>query len=247
MAAAIANGYVEEFRRQSADLAITEAAQRRKFFQQQLDEAKTNLANAEVDLKNTEQKTGVLQIDSQSKALIESAAALRAQIAAKRVQLQGLRTYGTDNNPAVITGSQELAELQGQLAKLGGTNADSDGLIIPQGKVPQAGMEYVRKYRDVKYYETIFDLLARQFEIAKLDEAREGGLIQVADPATPPDRKSTPSRSLIVLLAFVIAAAASTIFVIAQAAVQSASAIQRFKLDLLSQALAVRGTSKRGR
>lgn len=243
MAAAIANGYVEEFRKQSANLAITEAAQRRLFFQQQLEDAKNNLANAEVELKNTEQSTGVLQIDSQAKALIESAAALRAQIAAEHVQLQGLRTYGTDNNPMVITATHELEELQGQLAKLGGSQADLGGLIIPQGKVPQVGMEYLRKYRDVKYYETVFDLLARQFEAAKLDEAREGALIQVVYPATPPDKKSAPRRFLIVVMAFLVAAIVSILYVIAQAALQSANPAKRLKLDLLLRAL---GTSKRG-
>ena len=243
MAAAIANGYVEEFRKQSANLAITEAAQRRLFFQQQLEDAKNNLANAEVELKNTEQSTGVLQIDSQAKALIESAAALRAQIAAEHVQLQGLRTYGTDNNPMVITATHELEELQGQLAKLGGSQADLGGLIIPQGKVPQVGMEYLRKYRDVKYYETIFDLLARQFEAAKLDEAREGAPIQVVYPATPPDKKSAPRRFLIVVMAFLVAALVSILYSIAQAALQSANPVQRMKLDLLLRAL---GTSKRG-
>lgn len=243
MAAAVANGYVEEFRKQSANLAITEAAQRRLFFQQQLEDAKNNLANAEVELKNTEQSTGVLQIDSQAKALIESAAALRAQIAAEHVQLQGLRTYGTDNNPMVITATHELEELQGQLAKLGGSQADLGGLIIPQGKVPQVGMEYLRKYRDVKYYETIFDLLARQFEAAKLDEAREGAPIQVVYPATPPDKKSAPRRFLIVVMAFLVAALVSILYSIAQAALQSANPVQRMKLDLLLRAL---GTSKRG-
>jgi tyrosine-protein kinase Etk/Wzc len=243
IAAAIANGYVEEFRKQSANLAITEAAQRRQFFQQQLEDAKNNLANAEVALKNTEQSTGVLQIDSQAKALIESAAALRAQIAAKQVQLQGLRTYGTEDNPEVITVTHELEALQAQLAKLGGSQADSGGLIIPQGKVPQAGMEYIRKYRDVKYYETIFDLLARQFEVAKLDEAREGALIQVADPAIPPDKKSAPFRSLIVVMAFLGGTILSTLFVIVQAAIHSANPAQRSKLNLLFSALSL---SKRG-
>lgn len=239
IAAAIANGYVEEFRRQSANLAITEAAQRRQFFQQQLEDARDSLANAEIALKNTEQSTGILQIDSQAKVLIESAAALRAQIAAKQVQLQGLRTYGTDNNPAVVTATHELEALQGQLGILGGSQRDAGGVIIPQGKVPQAGMEYIRKYRDVKYYEAIFNLLARQFEAAKLDEAREGALIQVADPAIPPDKKSAPFRSLIVVMATVAGAILSTLFVIVQAAIRSANATQQAQLNLLFNALSL--------
>src|ERR1700691_1037167 len=90
LAAAIANAYVDEFRKLSANLAITEASQRRIFFQQQLLEADQNLTAAEESMKGTEQSTGVLQIDSQTRALIESAAALRAQVVAKEVQLQGM-------------------------------------------------------------------------------------------------------------------------------------------------------------
>ena len=87
-----------------------------------------------------------------------------------------------------------------QLVKLVGHDEHTDtGLIVPKGKVSEAGIEYARAYRDVKYYETIFEILARQFEAAKLDEAREGALIQVVDAAIPPERKSGPKRSLIVI------------------------------------------------
>jgi uncharacterized protein involved in exopolysaccharide biosynthesis len=201
-AADMANAYVEEYRRLSAHLAIGEAGQRRLFFEQQLEQTKDQLANAEEALKETEQKTGMIQLDSQARALIESAAALRAQITAKEVQLQAMRTYATGQNSDVIQAEQELDTLKAQLSKLGGNADDSEaGLIVPKGKVPQAGIEYVRKLRDVKYYETIFAILARQFEMAKLDEAREGALIQVVDPAVVPDYKSFPKRGLITLIA----------------------------------------------
>jgi hypothetical protein len=90
--------------------------------------------------------------------------------------------------------------MRAQLAKLGGGGDSTGGeLIVPKGRVPEAGMEYIRKLRDVKYYETIFDILARQYEVAKLDEAKEGALIQVVDPAIVPDRRSFPKRGLIVI------------------------------------------------
>jgi tyrosine-protein kinase Etk/Wzc len=153
-------------------------------------------------LAQTEQKTGVIQPDSQARALIESAASLRAQITAREVQIQGMQTYATGENSELIQAQQELAGLRAQLAKLGGSE-DSSGneFLIPKGLVPKVGMEYIRGLRDVKYYETIFDILARQFEMAKLDEAKEGALIQVVDPAIPPDRKSFPKRALIVIIA----------------------------------------------
>jgi len=201
-AAAIANGYVDQFKSLSEHLAISEASQRRAFFEQQLLEAKNNLTNAEEALKHTEQSTGVLQIDSQARSLIESAAMLRAQIGEKEVELQGLRAYATDNNPAVVVAEQELAALRSQLARLAGSDESSaQGLIVPKGKVPEAGLEYLRRLRDVKYYETVSELLAKQYEIAKLDEAKQGATIQVVDRAVPPDSRSYPKRTLSVILA----------------------------------------------
>ena len=199
-AATIANGYIEEYRKFSANLAITEASQRRVFFQQQMLEANESLAAAEEALKRTEQSTGVLEVGSQARLLIESAAELRAQVVAKEVQLQGMRAYATEDNPEILMGKQQLAELQAQLAKLTGTekNSGSD-IIVSRGNISEAGMEYVRKLRDVKYYETVSALMAKQFEMAKLDEAREGTAIQVVDAAVPPETHSFPKRSLTVL------------------------------------------------
>ncbi len=199
-AADMANAYVDEYRHLSQHLAIGEAAQRRLFFEQQLEQAKDNLANAEEALKETQQKTGMIQLDSQARALIESAASLRAQIVAKEVQLQAIKSYATDQNAELVQTQKQLDALRAQLAQLGGDTEEGSGLIVPKGKVPQVGLEYIRKYRDVKYYETIFELLARQYELAKLDEAREGALIQVVDPAVVPDRKSFPKRGLITII-----------------------------------------------
>lgn len=198
----IANAYVAQFRKLSESLAIGEASQRRVFFEQQLEQAKDKLANAEEALKETEQNTGLIQLDSQARALIESVASLRAQIAAREMMIQGMQTYATGQNSQLIEAQQELDSLRAQLAKLGGDKESADGLIVPKGLVPQEGLEYVRKLRDVKYYETIFEILARQFELAKLDEAREGDIIQVVDPAVIPDKRSFPKRGLIVVGAF---------------------------------------------
>lgn len=204
-AAELVNGYIDEFRKFSANLALTEAAQRRLFFERQLKEAKENLANSEVALKNTEQTTGVLQIEGQARALIESTAALRAQVIAKQVQIEGMRTFATDQNPELFETQKQLDELQSKLKALNGVgDGTGDDLIIPKGKLSAAAMEYIRKYRDVRYSETVYELLARQYEMAKLDEARQGTEIQIAAPALPPDRKSAPHRALTVLTMFSI-------------------------------------------
>lgn len=198
-AAQMTNGYIEEYKKFSASLAVTEASQRRLFFEQQLEQAKDRLSVAEEAMKSSEQTSGMIQLDSQAKALIETVATLRAQIAAKEVQIRGMSLFATENNPEVLVAKEQLAELQRQLKQLGGSQAGEDSdLIVPRGKLPQAGLDYLRKLRDVKYHELIFELLAKQFEAAKLDEAREGAIIQVVDPAAPPDRKSFPRFSIIV-------------------------------------------------
>jgi len=204
-AADMANGYVEEFKKFSSTLAVTEASQRRLFFEQQLSQAKDNLASAEEDLKRTEQKTGVLQLDSQDRALIESVAQLRAQIAAKEVQIRAMQSFAAGENPDLAMAEQELQGLKAEEAKMGATpSGASDAPLIPKGVMQQSGLEYVRKLRDVKYFETIFDLLARQYEAAKVDEARQGAVVQVVDPALVPDHHSSPKRTLIVLGAVVL-------------------------------------------
>ncbi len=199
-AAQLANGYVDEFRKLSASLAITEAARRRQFFEQQLQQAKDSLSTAEEALTRTQQTTGVLQIDSQAKALIESAAILRAQVEAKQVQIEGLRSFATEDNPRLVLAKQELAALQAQLSQVAGSRQDPGSDInLSKGRVTQSGMEYLRRYRELKYQETVFELLAKEFEVAKLDEAREGSIVQVVDAAVVPDRKASPHRLWIIL------------------------------------------------
>lgn len=205
-AAELANGYVDEFRKLSASLAITEAARRRLFFEQQLQEAKDKLSTAEDALTKTQQTTGVLQIDSQAKALIESAAVLRGQVEAKQVQIEGLRSFATEDNPRLLLAKQELAALQSELSRVAGSKQDAGSDInLSKGRVTQSGMEYLRRYRDVKYQETVFELLAKEFEVAKLDEAREGSIVQVVDAAVVPDRKASPHRLWIISGATVLA------------------------------------------
>jgi uncharacterized protein involved in exopolysaccharide biosynthesis len=242
-AAAIANGYVEEFRKFSANLALTEASQRRAFFQQQLLEANENLAAAEDAMKMTEQATGVLQMDSQTRALIESASALRAQVIAKEVQIQGMQAFATNDNPEVLGAKHQLAALQSQLDKLMGTDQDSStGLLVTKGNVPGAQVQYVRKLRDVKYYETISELIAKQFEAAKLDEARQGTSIQVVDLAVPPEKKSGPVRRVIVLVALMISLVSASMYCLVAAGLQRMNSSQnnRQRLDALRAALGMR-------
>jgi tyrosine-protein kinase Etk/Wzc len=204
-AAVLANGYVDQFRRLSADLAITEASRRRRFYQEEVDDTKNKLAAAEDAMTKTQESTGVLQIDSQARTLIESAAVLRAQVVAKEVEIEGMRSFATDDNPNVILAKQQLAALQAQLQRISASESDTGSdLNLSKGRATKEGMEYIRRYRDLKYQETMFELLSKEYEVAKLDEAQEGSIIQVVDAAVPPDKKASPRRVLIVICATIV-------------------------------------------
>jgi len=199
-AAEIANGYIEILRSLSQHLAITEAAQRRMVFEQQLQKAKDDLADSEDALKKTQLSTGFVQIDAQSRAMIESAATLRAQMVAKQVQIQAMQAYAGQGNPDLQEQEDELAGLRRQFNQMVGSNGSStDDLFLSKGNVPEAALEYARRVRDVKYNEAVFELLARQLEAAKIDEAREGGFLQIVNPALLPERRSFPRRTLLTI------------------------------------------------
>lgn len=196
----VTNGYVEELQKMTQVFAVTEASQRRMFFEKQLKQAKQLLADSEVALKQVQEKTGLIQLDGQAEAIIRSAAEFKAQIAAKEVQLGAMRTFATPDNPNYQKMQTELSGLRAQLSKIEtGMNRGKGDISVSTSSVPEAGLEYVRRVRDVKYSEAIFEMLARQFELAKIDEAKEGSILQVLDYAVVPDKKSSPGRMLIVL------------------------------------------------
>jgi uncharacterized protein involved in exopolysaccharide biosynthesis len=200
-AAAIANAYVDELYKQTNRLALTDSAQRRLFFERQLAAERTALADAEAALKATQQRTGVLQVNAQVEAVIRSIAQMRAEIAGREVSLQSLKGAATDRNPEVVRQESELAALRAQLQKLeasAGTHRAGDP-AIPAAQVPQVGLEYMRALRDLKYHETLFELLSKQYEVARIDEAKDAPIIQVLDPAVPPERKSWPPRALFII------------------------------------------------
>ena len=199
-AATIANAYVEELDRLNSTLAVTEASRKRLFFEKQLKSVRTNLDAAENALKQTQERTGLIQLDKQGGAMIEAVANVRAQIAVKEVELAGMGAFATPQNPDYRQIQQVIVGLRAQLAKLEANSAGSD-IKVPTGKLPETGLEFLRKTREFKYQETLFELLSKQFEIAKIDEAKDAALIQVVDKALVPEKKSNPKRALIVILA----------------------------------------------
>jgi uncharacterized protein involved in exopolysaccharide biosynthesis len=197
-AAELANAYVDELQNLKKTLAVTEASQRRLFFEQQLVQAKDNLAAAEVTARRGLQKGGLAQVDAQGRSMIEVTARLRAQISAKEVQLGAMRTFAAEGNPELQRIQQELDALRREIARVeGGSSVASAG----KGDAARStGLDNLGRLRDVKYFEFLYELLAKQFELAKIDEAKDPAIIQVMDPALEPDRKSRPKRGLIVLL-----------------------------------------------
>lgn len=214
-AAELANGYVDEFKHFVEHLAITEAAQRRTFFETQLAQERNNLTQAEENLRKTEQGSGGIEVDAQTRALVESAANLRAQIAAKEVQLQSIRTYAGPQNVNLLRAQQELAELRAQLAKISNSGSDiDDSLLVSRKDVPQSQIANLRATRDLKYHETMYQLLSNQYQAARLDEVSEGSPVQVIDPAQVPEIRSGPGRKLKLVYGFLLGLLAGLMVVI---------------------------------
>lgn len=202
-AADLANAFVEEMIGISKGLALTEAAQRRLFFEEQLNDVRVALAKAEEGIRGFQEKTGVLKIDDQARAVIQGIGTLRAQIAAKEVQYKVAQTYATPQNPDLQRIEEELRGLKIELTKLEQKGGNGHDPLMPTGRMPSVGMEYIRRFRDVKYNETLYQLLAKQYEMAKLDEARDAKVIQIIDKAVQPERKVKPKRAIIVIMSTV--------------------------------------------
>ena len=196
-ASEMANAYVDELYEMNSHLAISEAAQRRVFFDQELADERGALAVAEEELKRTAEKTGIIHLGGQAESIIRSLAMVRAEIASREVEINSMRMFATDQNPATVRLREEINALREQLSKLENDPRNpelADNVGIPAGRLPAVGLEYARKLREVKYHETLFELLAKQYEAARIDEAKAAPIIQVVDRAVPPDKKSGPHR-----------------------------------------------------
>lgn len=184
-AARIANAYVETFGELLRGLALSEAAQRRVFFEERLGVARDNLARAESTLRASGVGESVLK--AEPRAAVEEMARLRAAVTAADVRVGSMRGFLADSHPDLRQARQELATLRAQLARI--ERNDTDG-------APAGGSDYVVRFRDYKYHEVLFELIAKQYEAARLDEARDGAVIQVIDTAVPAERRASPRRAL---------------------------------------------------
>lgn len=197
----LVNGYSDQLFEQNNRLAIGAAGQRRQFFEQQLAQEKDRLADAEIAMKQTQQSTGVLQLTGQAQTIIAQESNIQANITSHEVQLGALLASSTEQNPDVIRLRTELTSLREQLQQL---QKGTSGQMLTQREFPAAGLEYIRKERDVQYHQTLYDLLARQLEAARIDEAKASPQVQVLDPPLLPRVKSWPKPFLFILIGLVI-------------------------------------------
>lgn len=218
LAANIANSYVEQLKLLNQRLAVTDAAQRRFFLEGQMLTVKDKLVHAELALKNTQEQTGLIAPEGQVKSVIEGLAALKAQIAAKDVEISVLKSYATSQNPNLVRLNQERAALVNQLDVF-----DKSNNGVGLGRIPESSVKYIRALRDFKYQEAMFELLSKQYELAKYDEAKDSSLVQVLDYAIPPDYKSKPSRALVVIFGVLLGFVLGVLWAMLQASLKKFS------------------------
>lgn len=209
-AAELANAYVEELGHLLSRLAITEAQQRRVFFEKQLTNAKDNLVKAEQALGASGVNSSVLKSTG---AAVEAVARLRAQITGQEIKLASMRGYLNESAPDFKQAQTELSAMRGQLGRAEQSEPATGG----------ANSDYIAKFRDFKYYETLFEMFAKQYEMARIDESREGAVIQVLDAAQPPERQSKPNKVLIALMTTLAVGFALLLFIFIRQALRGAA------------------------
>ncbi len=209
-AAEVANAYIDELRRLMTRLAVTEAQMRRQFFEGKLKEAKESLTVADQALRSTGINSSTLK--SSPAAAVEVVAKLRAGITAQEIKIANMRGFLTESAPDIRQAMNELSVLRDQLAR-----AEKDD---PQSRGDD---NYIARFRAYKYAETLYELFAKQYELARVDEAREGAVIQVVDPATPPEKKAKPKKALIAVIATLAAGFLLLLWVFVRQGLKSAA------------------------
>jgi tyrosine-protein kinase Etk/Wzc len=216
-AADMANAYVDALDQINQKVNTTEGHRKRVFLEDRLKKVMHDLSKAETDLKAFQEKYKLVAVDEQSKAAIEGAAKIKGEIIASQTELEVLKQFGTEKQREAIMLKSRIAELNKQLARIetGNPGEDKAGdakksennsdFYIPFNEMPELGMQLARLMRDVKVQENVFELLTSQYEVAKIDEAKDMNTVQFLDRAFPPDRRSSPKRARIVILSTVVA------------------------------------------
>lgn len=227
-AAQMAQAYIEELNNLLASVSTSSARRERVFIEDRLKTVKQSLATAEHQFSDYASKNTAIDVPEQARAMVEAAAMLQGQLIAAQSEVQGLSQIYTDSNVRVRSARARVAELQKQLEKMGGTdaslaqdaksggpNSDSNEMYPSIRKLPLLGVRWADLYRETKIQETLFELLTGQYEIAKIEEAKEVPQVQVFDPADVPEKKSGPPRLLIMAVGAVFFFTAGTVWLVA--------------------------------
>ena len=235
-AADLANAYVKCLQEQNSRLAVSEAAQRRLFFERELDKEKALLVEAETAMQKMQEQKGLFQVSSQVSAVIQSMAQLRAEIVAREVALERLKAGATGQNPEVQGQKIEIEALRAQMKELEAKSTrDGSNPLMPTSMVPAAALDYARRLREVRYHEALYELLARQYEVARIDEARESPVIQVVDQAVPPEKKSAPRRSYYLIIGLFLGAVVGMVLALGLQAAEDESVSR--KIDAIRKSI----------
>jgi capsule polysaccharide export protein KpsE/RkpR len=220
----LAQGYIEELNKLLAHVTTSSAGQQRLFLEQRLLEVKKDLQSAEKNFSQYASKNATLDLPEQTRAMVESGAILEAQVIAAQSELEGLQQVYTTNNVRVRTAQARLSELQRKLQQMGGaadgvashsSGANDQQLYPAIRQLPLLGVEWADLYRQVKVEETVFQLLTTQYELARMEEARETPVLNVVDPANLPETKSFPPRLLLIIASTFICVAMGAVWVLA--------------------------------
>jgi uncharacterized protein involved in exopolysaccharide biosynthesis len=217
-------------------LTISKARENRKFIEQRLIETQSELVKVENAMKEFQTNNRTVAIEAQSKAMIEAAATVQAQLMAQEVQLQVMGSYMSADNPEVARVQSSIAELRKQLrdmqsGKEGRARVSSDRLHPPISSVPTLALEYGRLARNLKLQETLFMLLTSQYEQAKLAEARDTPTVEVLDPAVPADRKIKPRVSYNMLIAGILSLLSGVFLALLVEAYQRRKHLRQFSVS----------------
>jgi capsule polysaccharide export protein KpsE/RkpR len=228
----LAQAYIEELNKLLAHVTTSSAGQQRLFLEQRLVQVKKDLEVAEKNFSQYASKNATLDLPEQTRAMVESGAILEAQVIAAQSELEGLQQIYTSNNVRVRTAQARLSELQRKLQQMGGaadgtashsSGANDQQLYPPIRQLPLLGVEWADLYREVKVEETVFQLLTTQYELARMEEARETPVLNVVDPANLPDRKSFPPRLVLIIASSLLCVIAAGLWILALEGWQSVS------------------------
>jgi uncharacterized protein involved in exopolysaccharide biosynthesis len=248
-AAAMAQAYTEELNRLVAELSTSSARRERIFLEGRLQAVNQDLEAAEKDFSQFASKNTAIDVKEQGKAMVEAAAMLQGQLIAAQSQYEGLREIYTDNNPRVRSVKARVDELQRQLEKLGGkgesatmvSSQSGDSMYPSIRKLPLLGVTYADLYRRTKIQEAVLEILTKEYEMAKVQEAKEIPTVKVLDVAQIPDKRSFPPRLLIMFLGTAFSVAIATIWISGKATwdkTDSSDARKVFALEVFQTAKA---------